>query len=210
MISRALLALAMAALLPAVGLCAQGTDGATSGFQPGDRVLLAVEGEQKLTDTFTVVTGPLVELPGIGPLSLAGVRRGDVEAYLTDQLGRYLKHPVVHARVLLRVEVVGEVVRPGFYAVPADALLSDAMMAAGGLTQNAKFASLSVVRHGSPVWEGAPLQTAIADGRTLDDLRLQSGDALVIPRRHDPESTMRIVAIVVTIPAAIFGITTLF
>lgn len=181
-----------------------------TGFRPGDRVLLTVAGEAQLTDTFTVVTGPAIELPGIGAMSLAGVPRAGIEPYLAEQLGRYLVRPAVHARALLRMEVVGEVARPGFYAIPADALLSDAMMEAGGLTQEAKPSAMSVVRVGTPVWQGPKLQQAISEGRTLDELGVLSGDALLIPRKKDPESTARIISIMVALPVAVFGITRLF
>ncbi|HKI94211.1 MAG TPA: hypothetical protein VJ992_02860, partial [Gemmatimonadales bacterium] len=39
-------------------------------FQVGDRVLLAVEGEPTLTDTFTVQAGPQIVLPNIGAVPL--------------------------------------------------------------------------------------------------------------------------------------------
>lgn len=204
-----LLALALAALLPASRVRAQDAP-PVDAFRPGDRVLLSVDGERTLSDTFTVVTGPAIVLPAIGTVSLAGIHRGDITPYLATTLGRYLRHPVVHARALLRVEVVGEVLRPGFYAMPTDALLSDAMMEAGGLTRDAKFASLSIARQDSVIWEGDRLQSAIVHGRTLDELGLQSGDALIVPRRHDPESTARIVGILVTLPVAVYGITRLF
>lgn len=203
-------------LLLAVGAACAATPahaqdvGSATGFRPGDRVLLAVAGEAQLTDTFTVVSGPAIELPGIGAMSLAGVPRSGIEPYLAGQLGRYLVRPTVHARALLRLQVVGEVVRPGFYAIPADALLSDAMMEAGGLTQEAKVGAMSIVRVGTPVWQGSKLQEAISDGRTLDELGVLSGDALLIPRKKDPESTARIISIMVALPVAVFGITRLF
>src|SRR5438093_9895859 len=87
-------------------------------FQPGDRILLRVEGDSALSDTFTVVAGPALRLPDVGEICLAGVRRTDLEAHLTRELGRYIKEPVVQAHALIRVSVVGEVTRPGFYAVP--------------------------------------------------------------------------------------------
>src|SRR5881396_146123 len=85
-------------------------------FQAGDRILLRVEGDSALSDTFTVVAGPALRLPLIGEIPLAGVPRADVEAHLTRELGRYIKAPVVQARALVRVSVVGQVTRPGFYA----------------------------------------------------------------------------------------------
>ena len=121
----------------------------TPDFQVGDRILLLVEGDSALSDTFTVVAGPALHLPNVGEISLAGVRRPDLEMYLTRELGRYLKDPVVHARALIRVSVLGEVERPGFYAVPLDLVLADALMVAGGPTQDAKVDQLRILRGGS-------------------------------------------------------------
>jgi hypothetical protein len=89
-------------------------------FQVGDRILLSVEGDSALTDTFTVVAGPVLRLPQIGDISLASVPRSGIEPYLTRELGRYINDPVVSARALIRISVMGEVARPGFYAVPID------------------------------------------------------------------------------------------
>src|SRR5207247_8078507 len=90
----------------------------TTAFQAGDRILLHVEGDSALSDTFTVVAGPTLRLPNIGEISLAGVRRTDLEAHLTRELSRYIKDPVVQARALIRVSVVGGAHRPGYHAVP--------------------------------------------------------------------------------------------
>src|SRR2546425_11897844 len=92
----------------------------TTPFQVGDRILLRVEGDSALSDTFTVVAGPALRLPVIGEISLAGVPRANLEAHLTRELGRFIKDPVVQARALIRVSVLGEVTRPGYYAVPID------------------------------------------------------------------------------------------
>ena len=44
--------------------------------QVGDRILLQVEGDDSLTDTFTVEAGPALKLRAIGTVSLS--RRGRV------------------------------------------------------------------------------------------------------------------------------------
>jgi protein involved in polysaccharide export with SLBB domain len=191
-------------LAPANGAVAQQSPGEL--FRPGDRILLAVDGEQALSDTFTVTEGPAVALPGLGAFPLSGVRRGDVEGYLAGQLARYLVHPVVHARALVRVGVLGELTRPGFYALPADALVSDALMAAGGLTRDARFGQLHVDRDGHPFLSGGDLQAAITRGETLDHLGLHSGDAIVVPRRRDTATLVQILGLAITVPAAIYGL----
>jgi len=175
-------------------------------FQIGDRILLRVEGDSSLTDTFTVSRGPALVLRVIGELPLAGVRRADIEPYLARQIGRFLKDPIVHARALIRLSILGEVARPGFYAVPADAVLTDALMAAGGPTQGAKFSALRIERDGGRIWSGGALQQAIARGLTVDQMRLRAGDQVIVPARRGAETTMRIIGILAAIPAAVYGV----
>src|SRR6266496_5337538 len=170
----------------------------TTAFQAGDRILLHVEGDSALSDTFTVVAGPTLRLPNIGEISLTGVRRTDLEAHLTRQLSRYIKDPVVQARALIRGSVVGEVTRPGFYAVPVDLVLPDALMLAGGATQLARVDRLLILRGSASLWSGTDLQAAIARGATLDELGIRAGDRIQVPPRGDPESKWRVAGIIVT------------
>jgi polysaccharide export outer membrane protein len=208
----ALAAVALRAQAPAAAprtMAAAPLPAAGGAFQVGDRVSIRVEGDTVLTNTYTVGPGPTLVLPEIGVIPLRGVRRTDVETYLKQQLGRYLKDPVVHAKVLLRVSVIGEVQHPGFYSVPVDAALEDALMQAGGPTRDAKVAAMRVERAGTTVLEGDSLQIALAHGLTADQVGLRDGDRFVLPRLvvRDPDSTWRILGILVTIPVAIYGIT---
>lgn len=176
----------------------------------GDRVLLRVEGEPQLSDTFTVKSGPALTVPNVGDLTVKGVRRADIEPYLARELGRFVRAPVVHARVLVRLAVFGEVERPGFYAVPADAVFSEAIMTAGGPTRDAKFSRLRIERDQGPVWSGETLQQSIARGLTVGQMKLRSGDRIVIPRRRDATATAQVFGALLAIPVAIYGLMKLF
>src|SRR5437588_4579015 len=186
---------------PAVAQTATGA--ATSDFQINDQILLEVEGDSQFTHAFTVGAGPALMLPVIGAIPLAGVRRAQVETYLTQQLQRYIKDPMVHAKVLVRLSVLGEVEHPGFYPDAADAPLSDALMLAGGPTKDAKFTGTRIDRIGRDGVAGNELQEAIARGATVDGMGLRAGDQIIVPKRHDSESTFRILGILAGIPAAI-------
>jgi polysaccharide export outer membrane protein len=173
------------------------------GFQVGDRVLLSVEGDSVLSDTFSVIAGPALRLPVVGDIPLTGVSRADVEPHLTRALGRFLKDPVVRARALIRLSVVGQVTHPGFYAVPADLVLADALMAAGGPTTEASVEKLRIERGSGRLWDGNRLQAEIARGATVNDLGLRAGDRIVVPRqRRDFESTVRIIGGLIAVPVA--------
>jgi polysaccharide biosynthesis/export protein len=186
---------------------ATGQNGKSTTFQVGDRVLLRVAGDSTLTDTFTVVSGPALRLPEIGEISLADVPRAEVENYLARELGRYIKDLTVEARALIRISVMGEVARPGFYAVPIDLVLPDALMLAGGATSDARIDRLTVMRGKAPLVNEGTLQAAIARGATLDELGMRAGDLIQVPRgQRDPESKWRIAGIIVTGIATAVGV----
>lgn len=202
----------LAILLLAAPLAGQGGEGrGREEFQPGDLIRLEVEGDTTLTGEFTVGPGPAVTLPAIGPISLAGVKRADLESHMRTQLARYLRDPVIRAKTLIRVSIVGEVTRPGIYAVPTDLVLGDALMIAGGATTDAKFNEMRIERDRHVVVGPDKLQQALARGMTVDQLNLRAGDQIFVPRvvRSDPESKWRILGILVSIPVAIFTITRL-
>jgi|SRR5438045_3848396 len=176
-------------------------------FQVGDRILLSVEGDSALSDTFTVVAGPALRLPNIGDISLSDVPRAQLQPYLARELGRYIHDAVVTARALIRISVVGQVAKPGFYAVPVDLVLPDALMVAGGATQDARLEKLQIVRGTAPVWRSNGLQAAIARGATLEELGVRTGDRIEVPRGiSDPESKWRIAGIIVGSLATAVGV----
>jgi len=197
-------------------------------FHAGDRVLLRVESdepprsgavrteersvEEQLSDSFVVAPDRSITLPLVGVISLAGVLHAELEAHLIHQLSQFLQEPVLHARPLIRIGVVGGVAKPGFYALPADVVLSDALMAAGGLTPDAKVGDLRVERSGERLWDGDALRQAITDGRTLDEMNLRAGDQVVVPsqNRTSAYELVRTAGILLGIPLTIFSLTKVF
>ncbi|OLD20224.1 MAG: hypothetical protein AUJ01_04635 [Acidobacteria bacterium 13_1_40CM_3_65_5] len=180
-------------------------------FQAGDRIVIRVEGEPQLTDTFVVTSGggPQLELPQVGVVTLQGVLRSELKGRLETHLAQFLRSPVVQVQPLIRLLIDGEVVRPGYYAAAPQHPLADVIAEAGGLTQHAKASGMRVERGATSIWSGAPLRDALGRGYSIDQLNLRAGDRLVVPTRGDSERTLRIIGVLVTIPLAIFTITRL-
>lgn len=178
----------------------------SSQVRVGDRLVLTVEDEVALTDTFTVASGPAVHLPGIGLVPLAGVTRDGITEHLTTAVARVIRDPVVRVELLVRMAVLGEVARPGFLTLPADALLSDAITMAGGLTTTADMRKVRLSRRGTLTHDGDAVRDALASGRTLDDLQIEAGDQMLIPRGPDGERTIRILGILVAIPLTVLAL----
>jgi len=165
-----------------------------------------------LSDTFTVGLGGQLTLPLVGAVPLGGVLRSELQEYLTRRLAQNLRDPEVRTRSFVRLSIQGAVTHPGYFGVPADALLSDAVMAAGGTTQEANVARLRIERNGKPLWEGKALQQAIAEGRTLDDAGLVAGDQYIVPRRGGATAgdVLRFGGVLLSIPLTIYSLTKIF
>lgn len=181
-------------------------------FKVGDRVFLVVEGEEALSDTFTVGSGRELVLPVVGTVPLHGVLRSELEPVLRREIGRFLLSPAVRATALIIVSVTGDVATPGFYAVPVTALVADVVMAAGGGTRDAKVKDLRVERGGETIWNSAAVAQAVREGRTLDELGLRSGDLFVMPGRNrtGAESGLRVVSLLLSIPLTAYALTRIF
>lgn len=150
-------------------------------FRVGDAVALYVEGESTLPDTIPVESGPMISLPLFGDISLAGVLRSETREHLTKELSRFIHEPVVRASALMRLSIQGQVGNPGFFVVPADELVTEALMRAGGPGPNADLDRLRIERGAAELIAGRALQEAMREGRTLDQLNLQAGDQIVVP-----------------------------
>jgi protein involved in polysaccharide export with SLBB domain len=179
-------------------------------FRAGDRVGLEVVGEKDLTDTFTVALGPDLLLPRIGAVPLQGVLRSEIQAQLTTSARRIIRDPEVHARALIRVSVEGEVVKPGFVSVPPEAVVSDVLSAAGGLTKDAKLETAHVERGGDPLLDADELRQLMEESRTLDAVGIRSGDHFIVPRRGNTFDALRTAAVVLAIPISVFGLIKIF
>lgn len=161
-------------------------------FHPGDRIALTVEGglaapnaapgqgPNMIADTVVVREGQILRFPTIGDISLVGVRRPDLEKYLTEQFSKFVRDPVVHATPLVRLAVLGQVGRPGFYTFPSDLPLSEVVMRSGGPTGESDLNKTVVKRATKTVIGKDQIASALVNGSTLDDLRVAPGDEIVV------------------------------
>jgi hypothetical protein len=153
-------------------------------FDVGDRILLAIRGDSLVSDTVTVRAGRMIRLENMPDISLQGVLRSELQDYLTTQLARYIKHPEIQTTSLVRVAVMGAVNKPGYYQLPADIAMADAIMIAGGPTQNADVSRTQMKRGTDVLYSSALLGQEVAKGATLDQLNIRPGDQIEIGERH--------------------------
>ena len=167
-------------------------------LRTGDRVVLIVEGFEALTDTFNIMANRTIVLPEIGAVPLSGVLRSELQPHLAGHLGRFINDPVVHARALVRLEILGAVTRPGFYTVPSDALVGEALMEAGGPLQTAQLDRITIRRGSEEIWSSEQMRTAIIEGRTLDQLSIRAGDGIHVAEQSSRLDNARNIIFAVT------------
>jgi protein involved in polysaccharide export with SLBB domain len=174
-------------------------------FQVGDRIFLRVEGQPALTDTFTVNSSRAIDLPVMGAVPLAGVLRSELEERLRMHLSRFIRDPEVRSRSMIRIAIRGEVVTQGFFVVPTELVISDALMLAGGPTREARIDDIRIERGGEQLWGSENLAQAIAEGRTLDQLNLRAGDQIIVPQQTERTGTsvLRVLSTVVPLVAVL-------
>ncbi len=105
--------------------------------------------------------------------------------------------PLVQARALIRVAIMG-VGQPGFYMMPAELPLSEAVMLAGGPGAGADPGRIRVDRGQEVLWTVEELLAPVADSRTLDDLGLQGGDRIILQEESSPSAGNGLTPIVIT------------
>jgi protein involved in polysaccharide export with SLBB domain len=159
-------------------------------FTPGDRIVIHVAQEQTLNDTFPVRAGRVLLLPNLGEISMAGVLRSEAQTYLTAQIAKYVKDPTVLVDPLIRVSVLGAVMKPGFYTVRADMLASEVIMVGGGPSTSANLSKTTVRRNGEVVRDDKQLTLAFNRGVSLDALNLQAGDEIYVKEKANARSSI--------------------
>jgi hypothetical protein len=178
-------------------------------FQEGDRIVVVLEGGVMVLDTLQVRTGKLLQFPRMGDLSLVGVLRSELADTVRNHLAKYLTTPIVRVTPLLPIAVLGNVNQPGYYYTPADVVLRDVIMKAGGPTGAADLNKVIVRRAGETIWNPEDVRVALSDGLSLDGLHLKAGDEVFVPerRRFELSSLTTIISTTMALTLAIIQFT---
>ena len=157
----------------------------------GDAVRVTVRDFPEFSFQSVVDIEGNVIAPIIGRFSVVGLTIDELEAKYRFELNRrFLNEPPEVIATLagirpVRITVVGEVVRPGFYTVAPNSVLTNILSSAGGSTESADLRSIIVRRpsaDGTVIEERVDLYTPLQNGTSLPTIRLQGGDTVIVSR----------------------------
>jgi protein involved in polysaccharide export with SLBB domain len=160
---------------PAVAQAANGSDAIS--LRPGDVIKVQIWREEDLSGEFLVDQDGLVTFPLIGEQRVEGVPLRELRLHLTEEFRKHLRNPAIEITPLRRVNVLGEVQKPGLYPIDPTVSLAGAVAIAGGATPEGDLNRILVLRGGEV------LVRSVGPGVALSALDVRSGDQIFVERR---------------------------
>ncbi len=143
-------------------------------------------GDPALTQSVTVLQDGTIDYSLLGRVMVAGKSPQAAAAQISKGLERYVRHPrvtvVIAAEGQPNVLVLGAVKTPGKYALRSGGKVTDAIAAAGGLS-DAINGSLPIARisDASGSVQSVNLESLLHDGQTNLDSSLGEGSVVYVP-----------------------------
>lgn len=151
---------------------------------PGDTVRVQLFGNVNGTYEHEVSRDGVLNLPEIGPVTVAGVSfaefRNDINQRVNQMLiGTQVSVTMGQLRTI-RVFVLGDVNQPGSYVVGGLSTISSALYQSGGVSRVGSLRNIQLKRNGRIV-STLDVYDLLIRGDSSGDSRLQPGDAIFVP-----------------------------
>ena len=153
---------------------------------PGDEVIIDIWGASENTIRQQISPDGTINIGELGPLYLNGMTVEKAQDFLTKELRKIYSDTNNQIRVTLgntrtiQINVMGEVVQPGTYALSAFSTVFHALYRAGGVNDIGSLRKVQLVRNGKKM-ATIDVYDFIMHGRTQDDIRLEEGDVVIVP-----------------------------
>lgn len=149
----------------------------------GDELVVTLRGQVNSTTSVRVDREGRIVLPNMAPVAAAGRPFGEFRDDLTAQAQAAFLQTSVFVSVgsvrSIGVLVTGEVQAPGRYTLTSFSSLIDALSQAEGIQKTGSLRGLRILRGGKSI--PVDLYEVLLGSRTVNDLRLQDGDQIVVP-----------------------------
>jgi protein involved in polysaccharide export with SLBB domain len=189
-------------LLPAALLVATGCHGSQgaqhvnlpapserSEIGPGDTFTLEIMGEKDLPKDYMVAADGTVDIPYVHTVAVAGLEPSEVARMVRQRLieEKILNDPTVVVQVReyrsRRVNVLGQIAKPGSFPFTPTMTLIQAISMAGGLTTLADSDRVTLTRKAEKGAYTAVVSVGIIMEGRSPDIPLQSGDQIFVHER---------------------------
>ncbi|HEY0150743.1 MAG TPA: polysaccharide biosynthesis/export family protein [Longimicrobium sp.] len=150
---------------------------AAVGLTPGDVLRVVIWREPDLSGEFIVDSDGVVTLPMIGVQRVTGIPLGRLRTRIMEQYRVNLRNPSITVTTLRRIQVLGQVNRPGLYNLDPTVTLSGAIATASGASPLGDLRRIRLVRGGKTY------AARVGGNETLNTLDVRSGDQIYVGER---------------------------
>lgn len=151
---------------------------------PGDSIVIQLYGKDNNTYSLSLNREGQIQMPGIGPISLAGLSFEAMQAKISEVVNQQMigvKSSVTMGTLrTIRIFVLGEAKVPGSYVVGSLSTMTNAIFASGGITKIGSLRNVQLKRSGKVVTT-LDLYDLLLKGDTSNDSRLLPGDVIFVP-----------------------------
>lgn len=158
---------------------------------PGDEIIIDVWGDSQTTIRQTISPDGSINIQDLGPVYLNGMTIKEADNYLRRELSKIyssidndnsksdIKVSLGQIRTI-QINIMGEVQVPGTYALSSLSTIFHALYRAGGVSDLGSLRNINLIRNGKKV-ANVDVYDFILKGKTMDDIRLQEGDVIIVP-----------------------------
>ncbi len=153
-----------------------------------DVVEINVQNQAEFSGSYVIGPDGMIQYSFAGDVKAEGLTKQQLKQALINKLARFVKNPVISVVISAyrskNVYILGEVYRPGKYAMEGDTLLlRDAIIQAGLPTRDAALTRVHVIKSDveRPTFKKVNLLNVLYKGKTKDDINLVPDDIIVVP-----------------------------
>ena len=151
---------------------------------PGDSIRVQLFGNVNGIYEFEVSRDGVLNLPQLGPITVAGLPFSEFRSDLNNRVREMLIGTQVSVSMgalrTIRVFVLGDVNRPGSYVISSMSTISSALYRSGGISEVGSLRKIQLKRQGRTV-ATLDLYDLLLKGDTSGDVRLQPADVIFVP-----------------------------
>ncbi|MFT5634688.1 MAG: polysaccharide export outer membrane protein [Cognaticolwellia sp.] len=151
---------------------------------PGDVIKVQLYGKESNEYSLTINRDGTVQIPDLGPVSVAGLSFSDLRQVLSKRIKQQMigieSNITMGELRSIRIFIAGDAYKPGSYTVSSLSTITQALFVAGGVNEIGSLRNVQVKRSGKLIGS-FDLYDLLLRGDASGDINLRSGDVVFIP-----------------------------
>ena len=150
---------------------------------PGDKIFISISGVKEIIHNLTLNQEGWLYIPQVGGIDLNQLTLKEAKEKISKAINRYYKNVSIFISLIdfrmIRVSLVGDVVKTKSYTIPANARLSDLISISNGLTKTSNMRNIKIIpKEGDP--KVCDLLAFLRFGNYDQNPMLREGDVVVV------------------------------